>query len=265
MEYVVYICIGLLIGSLTAWFLARARLRGTYIKQAADLQASYADQVTELEKRASGAEARIEELRHQIQQKDSEASHLRNELDSERAIKAKLEESQKYLQEERQRLETMRGELSETFKSLSLEALSKNTDEFMKRAGDFMKLSEEKLKLQTTEGKKELEGKKGLIDQSIQLIDKTLSEMKIKIDEVGKGSVEISALMKKNEEVTSKLRDTTEHLRTALASSKKRGEWGERMAEDIIRLTGMLEGINYIIFCVREEKISRIIKNIYQL
>ncbi len=246
MELIAYIFIGLLIGSLTAWFIARARLRETYIKQAADLQASYAHQVTELEKRASGAEARIEELRQQIQLKDSEASHMRNELDSEREIKAKLEESQKYLQEERQRLETMRGELSETFKALSLEALSKNTDEFMKRADDFMKLSEEKLKLQTTEGKKELEGKKGLIDQSIQLIDKTLSEMKIKIDEVGKGSVEISALMKKHEEVTSKLRDTTEHLRTALASSKKRGEWGERMAEDIIRLTGMAEGINYI-------------------
>jgi DNA recombination protein RmuC len=202
--------------------------------------------MTELEKRASGSEARIEELRQQIQQKDSEAGHLRNELDSERAIKAKLEESQKYLQEERQRLENLRGELSETFKSLSLEALSRNTDEFMKRADDFMKLSEEKLKLQTTEGKKELEGKKDLINQSIQLIDKTLSEVKTKIDEVGKGSVEMSALIKKHEEVTSKLRDTTEHLRHALASSKKRGEWGERMAEDIIRLIGMAEGINYI-------------------
>ena len=31
-----------------------------------------------------------------------------------------------------------------------------------------------------------------------------------------------------------------------LASSKKRGEWGERMAEDIMRLLGMAEGINYI-------------------
>ena len=107
LEHILYIAIGLLIGSLTAWFLARSRLKGTHIKQAADLQASYAHQVTELEKRASGAEARIEELRQQIQQKDSEAGQLRNKLDSEREIKAKLEESQKYLKEERQRLETM--------------------------------------------------------------------------------------------------------------------------------------------------------------
>jgi DNA recombination protein RmuC len=57
---------------------------------------------------------------------------------------------------------------------------------------------------------------------------------------------EVATLIKKHEEVTSKLKDTTEHLGQALASSKKRGEWGERMAEDIIRLVGMVEGISYI-------------------
>jgi DNA recombination protein RmuC len=35
-------------------------------------------------------------------------------------------------------------------------------------------------------------------------------------------------------------------LSHALASPKKRGEWGERMAEDIIRLVGMVEGVNYM-------------------
>ena len=63
---------------------------------------------------------------------------------------------------------------------------------------------------------------------------------------MGKGNVEVSTLIKKHEDVTLRLNDTTEHLRQALASSKKRGEWGERMAEDIINLVGMVEGINYI-------------------
>jgi DNA recombination protein RmuC len=56
----------------------------------------------------------------------------------------------------------------------------------------------------------------------------------------------VTTLIKKHEEVTAKLKETTEHLGNALASSKKRGEWGERMAEDIIRLIGMVEGVNYI-------------------
>jgi DNA recombination protein RmuC len=239
MELIAYIILGIVIGGLVVWFLAKSRFQGIYTKQTADLQVSYSNQITDLEKRASGAEARIEELRQQIGQRESELTQVRNELGAEKESKAKLEESQKFLQEERQRLEDMRGELSETFKSLSLEALSKNSAEFLR-------LAEEALKSQTTEGKKELESKKELIDQSIEAIDKALSEIKTKIDEVGKGSIEVSTLIKKHEEVTSKLKDTTEHLKQAFASSKKRGEWGERMAEDIIRLVGLVEGINYI-------------------
>jgi len=38
---------------------------------------------------------------------------------------------------------------------------------------------------------------------------------------------------------------TTNALREALASTKVRGQWGERMAEDVLRLAGFIENINY--------------------
>jgi DNA recombination protein RmuC len=41
------------------------------------------------------------------------------------------------------------------------------------------------------------------------------------------------------------LAETTGHLRQALASPKARGQWGERMADDVLRLAGMAEGVNY--------------------
>jgi DNA recombination protein RmuC len=41
------------------------------------------------------------------------------------------------------------------------------------------------------------------------------------------------------------LGETTQHLREALASPQTRGQWGERMAEDVLRSAGMREGINY--------------------
>jgi DNA recombination protein RmuC len=44
---------------------------------------------------------------------------------------------------------------------------------------------------------------------------------------------------------TGELADTTRHLREALASPKARGQWGERMADDVLRLAGFVEGINY--------------------
>jgi len=44
---------------------------------------------------------------------------------------------------------------------------------------------------------------------------------------------------------TARLQDTTNHLTSILGNVKKRGEWGERMAEDIIELCGLKDGINY--------------------
>jgi len=41
------------------------------------------------------------------------------------------------------------------------------------------------------------------------------------------------------------LTETTQHLRDALANPQARGQWGERMAEDVLRTAGMREGINY--------------------
>jgi DNA recombination protein RmuC len=44
---------------------------------------------------------------------------------------------------------------------------------------------------------------------------------------------------------TAALAETTQTLRQALASPKARGQWGERMAEDVLRLAGFVEGVNY--------------------
>jgi DNA recombination protein RmuC len=45
--------------------------------------------------------------------------------------------------------------------------------------------------------------------------------------------------------VSGKLADTTQSLREALASPKARGQWGERMADDVLRIAGLVEGISY--------------------
>lgn len=236
---ILFFVVGLLIGGIIFWLIAESRFRR---------------KTSQLEGRAGSAEVLISELRQQNAEKEAEVEKLRNELsfEQQRKIEAvtKLELSEKRFKEEMERFDTIRNELSETFKALSLDALTKNTDEFKKYADEFIKLAEEKIKSQSAEGKKDLEGKKELIDRNIETIGKTLMEVQRRIEEVGKTSgekiTEVATLIKKHEEVTTKLKDTTEHLGHALASSKKRGEWGERMAEDIIRLIGMVEGVNYI-------------------
>ncbi len=42
-----------------------------------------------------------------------------------------------------------------------------------------------------------------------------------------------------------RLNDTTGALRNALAGAKSRGQWGERMADDVLRAAGFVEGVNY--------------------
>jgi len=179
-------------------------------------------------------------LNKQLKQRETELNKLREELKTE--SQARIEAQTRLDEFEKQR-EYIEETLKNEFASLSLTALSKNSAEFLK-------LAEQALESKTTEGKKELESKKELIDQNIEAIGKTLSEVQNKIEKVSKDSgekfTEVATLIKKHEEVTFKLKETTEHLGQALASSKKRGEWGERMAEDIIRLVGMVEGINYI-------------------
>jgi DNA recombination protein RmuC len=44
---------------------------------------------------------------------------------------------------------------------------------------------------------------------------------------------------------TAELAETTRALREALASSRARGQWGERLAEDVLRLAGFREGVSY--------------------
>jgi len=239
MEYILYGISLLFLGIIIGWFFSSLRMQKKY---------------SDLETKAKFLEAIAEDKGRIVNEKEISIGRLRDELSSERQIRieiqTRMEEAQRHFKEELARFETLRHEMTETFKALSFDALRSNTVEFKRYADEFIKLAEEKLKTQAVEGKRELEGKKELIDRHVEAIGKTLNDVEKRIEEIGKISserfTEVATLIKRHEEVTARLRETTEHIGQALASSKKRGEWGERMAEDIVRLVGMVEGINYV-------------------
>jgi DNA recombination protein RmuC len=45
--------------------------------------------------------------------------------------------------------------------------------------------------------------------------------------------------------VSARLAETTQSLRQALANPRARGQWGERMADDVLRAAGLVEGVSY--------------------
>jgi len=141
-----------------------------------------------------------------------------------------------------QDLEAIINRIKESFGALSLEALSKNTEEFLK-------LANETLSKQTQMGEKELEGKKKLIDQTLETMKGDLQKVQDLVTQFEKDREkkfgELANQLKFTAEQTGKLQETANKLHTALASTKVRGQWGERMAEDVLRLAGFIEGINY--------------------
>ena len=56
---------------------------------------------------------------------------------------------------------------------------------------------------------------------------------------------EVVTGLKEAQRSTRALAETTGALREALASPKARGQWGERMADDVLRHAGMVEGVSY--------------------
>jgi DNA recombination protein RmuC len=141
-----------------------------------------------------------------------------------------------------QDLEILINRIKESFGSLSLVALSKNSEEFLKLAG-------ETLSKQMQIGEKELEGKKKLIDQTLEAMKVDLQKVQDLVTQLEKDRErkfgELANQLKLTAEQTGKLQETANKLYTALASTRVRGQWGERMAEDVLRLAGFIEGINY--------------------
>lgn len=179
------------------------------------------------------AEAELQSLRAEVKSVETSRAETR----------VRLEEAQKNLESQYALLKEVEARMAGTFKALSHEALNTNSEQFLRHAADTMKAHLE-------QGRQELSGKKEMIDQSIEGIGRKMSDMHHRFEEISKHSIEriaeIGAELKKHAETTTTLAATTDNLRQTLASSKKRGEWGERMAEDIIRLIGMKEGVNYI-------------------
>jgi len=140
-------------------------------------------------------------------------------------------------------VETVLDQVKASFGHLSLEALSRSTEEFLK-------LAKSRLESEREVGVKELEGKKRLIDQQLMQmtagLDKLAKEMQCFEKDRSEKFGELSQQLKATSQQTAALVQTTQTLREALASTKVRGQWGERMAEDVLRVAGFIENVNYL-------------------
>src|SRR3546814_12360377 len=103
------------------------------------------------------------------------------------------------------------------------------------KLGDTMSSGARQLDLRTTAFEKRVEGLTGQLERLGDVVSKLQQDTANQHGQLINGLREATSS-------TRVLAETTGHLREALASPKARGQWGERLADDVLRLAGLVQG-----------------------
>jgi DNA recombination protein RmuC len=105
------------------------------------------------------------------------------------------------------------------------------------------------LEAETARGEELLKARQGEIDKGLTEMRSELGRLRDLVREVdskrGESIVKLEAVTRESKQQTELLRAQTGRLNEVLSGSQTRGQWGERMAEDVLRLAGFVEGIQY--------------------
>jgi DNA recombination protein RmuC len=198
---------GLLAGAALGWFIAQSRSAAT------------AERARLMESDLTLARTRLAEI-------ENLKSKIENELAAERATAA---EKISILTDAHERLKT-------EFRSLSADALSRNTDEFLKLARE----SFGKLHQQSAD---ELGKRQQAIDSMVKPLKESLEKVDAKIGEIEKARAsaygQLSEQLKSLGTAQVSLQAEAAKLTTALRSTTTAGTWGELQLRRVVELSGM--------------------------
>lgn len=85
-----------------------------------------------------------------------------------------------------------------------------------------------------------------MVEQLKNEIDERQKEIRILEQDRNKSYASIREAIMQHQEITKELRTTTESLAKVLSNNQQRGEWGERIIEDLLQSSGFVEGIHYV-------------------
>lgn len=113
----------------------------------------------------------------------------------------------------------------------------------------FLSLAKSHLKQESEMGAKQLEERQKEIDKGLDNIRTELKNVREFVTKTDTQRVEslgqIAEAVKQSRHVTESLQRDTQKLNEALSGSQSRGQWGERIAEDVLNIAGFIEGVSY--------------------
>ncbi len=115
--------------------------------------------------------------------------------------------------------------------------------------GKFLELVKTQIALERSRDVTELETRKQAVESNVYALKEQLDKYEQLMKDFEKDRTQkygnLENELKKASETTLKLQETTNRLNNILGNVKLRGQWGERVVEDIIQKCGLIENVNY--------------------
>jgi DNA recombination protein RmuC len=144
----------------------------------------------------------------------------------------------------------LRAELTTQQQLAQQQAADRHQTDLQHAIETLVAVAGERLDARTRTGAAELDGKKALIDAELHRMGTTLGQVSELVqrleaeraEQLGQVREQLQGVTRTHAELAS----TAGALREALTSSQARGQWGERMAEDVLTAAGFKHGVNYV-------------------
>ncbi|HEV8427485.1 MAG TPA: DNA recombination protein RmuC [Pyrinomonadaceae bacterium] len=235
--------IGLVIGTVSLWFITRTKLKYEFERGRVDGETERATLV----ERLAGKDNQLQELRVAFDREIEQSAQLRLEhgqtVASLSALQTRLEEERKANQEKLRLLNNAEVKLADAFKALSADALRSNNR-------SFLDLAKQNLETFQQTARSELERRQSAIGDMIKPLKESLEKVDGKIGELEKNRVgaytELREQVKQLAQSHSQLQSETGNLVKALRAPHVRGRWGEIQLRRVVELAGMLQYCDFV-------------------
>lgn len=207
---------GIAVGGVAVWVMQRSKIQQAFLDGANEERANLAkadERIRNQQEQISELKENIGELKGLLTAENNAGAQFQADI---ARLETQLIEERKQSQEKLALLESAEKKLTETFKSLSVDALKSSNDSFLTLA---------KTKLQP-------------VEKSIEKFEGSIK--KLETDRVGayKGlKTQVEELQKSQRH----LNKETANLVSALRSPNVRGRWGEVQLKRVVELAGMLD------------------------
>jgi DNA recombination protein RmuC len=224
--------VGLMCGCLAGWVLSRVGSEPA---------------VRTAEARAAEASGENNALRSELERRKDEIGELhhavRNAEMAKAATEARGKELQRGVDEQRILLQQAQSSLTDAFRSLAADALSRNNDQFLALARENLTALEARALADLDTRQKAIEGVVVPVKESLQKMDEQLRAIE---STRGQAYAVLSTQLQSLVQTQNALRSETTNLVKALRAPAVRGRWGEIQLRRVVEIAGMLKHCDFL-------------------